>query len=101
MDVSGLIVIPLAAMITACWVVAAAFLSKNGPGFRTPFLLSFGLGVLFMEPWRMAAWQELGMFAVMLVMLALWAAAGCIIGGIPALLIVALVRKLRQRFGRQ
>jgi hypothetical protein len=51
-----------------------------------------------MEPWRITAWQELGMFAIMLVMLALWVAAGCIIGGIPAAVIVALVEKLRRRF---
>ncbi|WP_174285470.1 hypothetical protein [Sphingomonas bacterium] len=99
MDFSGVILIPLAAVITACWMIGAAIVSKNGPGFRAPFLLSYGLGVLFMEPWRIAAWQELGMFAVMLVMLALWVAAGCIIGGIPAALIVALVKKLRLRFG--
>jgi hypothetical protein len=52
-----------------------------------------------MEPWKIAAWQELGMFAIMLVMLALWVAAGCVVGGIPAALIVALATKLRQRFG--
>lgn len=98
MDFSGLVSIPLAAVITACWMIGTAILSKNGPGFRAPFLLSYGLGVLFMEPWRIAAWQDLGMFAVMLVVLALWVAAGCIIGGIPAALIVALVEKLRRRF---
>jgi len=99
MDFSGLIVLPLAALITACWIVGAAVLSKNGPGFRAPFLLSYSFGVIFMEPWKIAAWQELGMFAIMLVMLALWVAAGCVVGGIPAALIVALAAKLRQRFG--
>jgi len=99
MDFSGLIMIALAALITACWMIVAAIVSKNGPGFRAPFLLSYGLGVLFMEPWRIAAWQELGMFAIMLVMLAFWVAAGCIIGGIPAALLVALVEKLQRRFG--
>jgi uncharacterized protein (DUF2062 family) len=98
MDFSGLISIPLAAVITAGWMLVAAIVAKNGPGFRAPFLMSYGLGVLFMEPWRITAWQELGMFAIMLVMLALWVAAGCIIGGIPAALIIALVEKLRRRF---
>ena len=98
MDFSGLISIPLAAVITAGWMIVAAIVSKNGPGFRAPFLMSYGLGVLFMEPWRITAWQELGMFAIMLVMLALWVAAGCIIGGIPAAVIVALVEKLWRRF---
>ena len=83
MDFSGLILIPLAAVITACWIIGAAVMSKGGPGFRVPFLLSYGLGVICMEPWRIAAWQELGMFAVMLVMLVLWIAAGCLIGGVP------------------
>ncbi|WP_167397769.1 hypothetical protein [Sphingomonas faeni] len=53
---------------------------------------------MFMEPWKIAAWQELGLFAIMLVMLALWAAAGCVVGGIPAALVVSLATKLRQRF---
>lgn len=95
---SGLIVLPFAAVITACWIVGAAVLSKNGPGLRAPFILSYGFGVILMEPWRIAAWQELGMFAIMLVMLGLWVAAGCIVGGIPAVLVVSLVTKSRQRF---
>lgn len=99
MDFSGLILIPLAAVITACWIIGSAVLSKNGVGFRAPFLLSYALGVIFMEPWRIAAWQELGMFAIMLVMLALWIAAGCLIGGLPAVLIVSVATKLRRRFG--
>ncbi|MDQ2892533.1 MAG: hypothetical protein M3R64_05520 [Pseudomonadota bacterium] len=97
MDFSGFILIPLAAAITFCWIIGSAVLAKNGPGFRAPFSMSYGLGVIFMEPWRLAAWQELGVFAVMLVMLALWVAAGCIIGGIPAALIVSVGTKLRQR----
>ena len=98
MDFSGLIVLPLAAVVTACWIIGAAVLSKNGPGFRAPFILSYSFGVIFMEPWQIGAWQELGMFAIMLVMLALWVAAGCIDGGIPAALIVSLMKKLQQRF---
>jgi hypothetical protein len=98
MDFSGLIVFLLAAVITACWIIGAAVLSKNGPGFRGPFLLPYGFGVIYMEPWRIAGWQELGMFAVMLLTLAICAAMGCVIGGIPATLIVSLATKLRQRF---
>ncbi len=93
MDFSGLIALPLAAAITACWIVGAAVLSKNGSGFRTPFLLSYGFGVVFMEPWKIAAWQDLGMFAIMLVVLAISVAAGCVIGGIPTALIVSLAAK--------
>ncbi len=100
MDFSGLILIPLAAVITACWIIGSAILSKNSPGFQGPFLLSYGLGVIFMEPWRISAWQELGMFAIMLVSLAVSVAVGCIIGGIPAAFIFSVGTKLQQRFGR-
>lgn len=97
MDFSGLIVIPLAALITAGWLIGAALLSKRGPGFRSPFLLSYVLGVLFMEPWHIGSWQHFGMFAAMLVMLLFSTAVGCLIGGLPAALIVSLGSKLRQR----
>ena len=97
MDFSGLIVIPLAALISAGWLIGAALLAKPGPGFRPPFLLSYMLGVLLMEPWHISSWQHLGVFAVMLVMLLFSTAAGCLIGGIPAALLVSLGSKLRQR----
>jgi hypothetical protein len=74
MDFSGLIALPLAAVITACWIIGAAVLSKNGPGFLAAFLLPYGFGVIFMQPWRIAGWQELGTFAVMLVTLAVYVA---------------------------
>jgi hypothetical protein len=99
-DVSSLILIPLAAVITACWIIGAAALAKDRPGFRAPFLVSYGLGVIFMAPWRIAAWQELGMLVIMLVMLALSVAAGCVIGGLPAALAVSAGARLRQRFRR-
>jgi hypothetical protein len=99
MDFSYIILIPLTALITACWVIGAAVLSKKGPGFQGPFILSYGLGVIFMQPWRVVSWQELGMSAVMLVMLARWIAAGCIIGGIPTMIVVSVWKKLRGRFG--
>ncbi|MEO7691815.1 MAG: hypothetical protein ABIS51_21205 [Sphingomonas sp.] len=94
MDFSGLLVIPLAAFISATWIVGVAALSSRAATFRPPFLLSYTLGVLFMQPWLIASWQEMGMFGVMLVMLALWIAAGCIIGAIPAMAAVALARRL-------
>lgn len=92
---------PLAAVITACWIIGAALFSKRGPGLRAPFLLSYGLGVIFAEPWRAATWQDAGMLAVMLVMLAIWIAAGCIIGSIPAALAVWVGTALRRRFTPQ
>jgi len=99
MDLSSFILIPLAALISACWIVGAAVLSKQTPSFRAQFVLSYGLGVIFMEPWRMTSWQDLGMFVVMLVMLAFWVAAGCLIGGLPATFAVFIGTKLRHRFG--
>jgi hypothetical protein len=100
MDFSGFILIPLAALVTSGWVVGAALLSKRSPGFRPPFFLSYVLGVLFMEPWQIASWQHVGMFAVMLVMLVFWVAAGCLIGGRPAALMVSIGSKLRHHLGR-
>ena len=94
MDFSGLLLIPLAALITAAWIVGVAALSSRGATFRPPFLLSYSLSVLLMQPWLIASWQEAGMFAVMLVMLLLWIAAGCIIGAMPAMAGVALTRRL-------
>lgn len=97
MDFSGLFLIPLAALITAVWIVGAGLMSKRGPGFRAPFLLSYGLGVVFMEPWKIGSWENVGTFAVMLVMLALWVACGCLVGGLPAAVIVTIGSRLRRR----
>jgi hypothetical protein len=100
MDFSSLALISLAAIITGCWIIGTAVLSKRGVGFGPPFLITYVLGVIFAEPWRIASWQELWMFAVMFLMLALWVAAGCIIGGVPAVLAVWIGAKLRQRLER-
>ncbi|KKW92202.1 hypothetical protein [Sphingobium chungbukense] len=97
MDLSGFLLIPVAAVIAAVWIVGAAFISKRRLGFRSPFLLSYGLGVIFMQPWRISTWEHFGMFTIMLVMLVFWVAIGCLIGGLPATLAVSIVRKLRRR----
>lgn len=94
MDFSGLILIPLAALITSAWIIGVAALSSSAATLRPPFLISYSLGALFMQPWLLASWQEVGMFAVMLVMLVFWIAAGCFIGAIPAMAAVALARRL-------
>ena len=98
MDFSGFLMIPSAAVITAIWIVGAALMSKRGHGFRAPFLLSYGLGIIFMEPWTIGSWEHVGMFLVMLVMLALWGAIGCLIGGLLAALIVSVGSKLQNCF---
>ena len=94
MDFSGVLLIPLAALLTGAWIVGVAAFSKREATFRPPFLLSYGLGILFMQPWHVASWQEAGMLAAMLVMLALHIAAGCIIGAMPAMAGVALKRRM-------
>jgi hypothetical protein len=94
MDFSGLLLIPLAALITATWLVGVATLSSRAGTLRPPFLLSYSFGLLFMQPWLITSWQEAGMFAVMLVTLAIWIAAGCIIGAMPVVAAIALTRKL-------
>jgi len=66
MDFSGFVLIPLAALITAGWIFGAALFSKRRPSFRHPFLLSYVLGVLLLEPWYIASWQSVGVFAIML-----------------------------------
>lgn len=49
MDFSGLLLIPLAALITAAWIIGVAMLSSRAATLRPPFLLSYSLGVLFMR----------------------------------------------------
>lgn len=49
-----------------------------------------------MQPWLVASWQDAGMMGVMLVMLLLSVAAGCVIGAIPSMLFVTLGGKARR-----
>jgi len=99
-DFSGFLLIPLAAVITACWIVGAALLSKRSPKLRGPFLLAYGLGVIFMQPWLISSWQDAGMTGLMLLVLVLWIAGGCLIGAIPGMLIVALGSKIGRHLHR-
>lgn len=88
MDFSGFLLIPFAAIITACWIIGAALLSKRPHWLRVPFLISYSLGVIFMQPWLIASWQDAGMMGVMLVTLMISIAAGCVIGAVPSKLLV-------------
>ena len=92
MDFSGVLLIPLSALVTAVWIVMSALMRKV-PALRGPFLLSYAVGLILAQPWQIRGWNELGMVLVMLVLLALWIAAGCIIGAMPAMVAVALGRK--------
>ena len=71
-------------------------LSKPSQSFRVPFLISCGLGVIFMQPWLIGSWQNAGMMVVFLVMLALWVTAGCLIGAMLGMLIVAIGAKAKR-----
>ncbi len=97
MDFSGFLIIPLSAIVTAFWMIGSAVLSRRGLSFRTPFAISFALGVIFLEPWRIASFEEAGMFAIMLFLIAIWVIGGCIIGAIPAAVIVSLGQKILSR----
>lgn len=85
--------LPLAAITAAAWVIGGAVL-RRGPTFRGPFLFSYFLAVLLMQPWQIASWQEAGMTVVMLIMAAIPVACGCGAGGLSAVVIVSLVRRL-------
>lgn len=93
MDFTGLLMLPLAAITSAGWVVSGALLRRE-PTFGGPFLLSYFLAALLMQPWKIASWQEGGMAFVMFIMAAFPIACGCAAGGISAVLIVSVVRRL-------
>ncbi len=92
MDFSALLLIPLAAIVSALWIVGLAAVSGSADRFKAPFVLSYSLAFLLMQPWLIASWQQAGMVAVILVPMAIWIAAGCILGAIPAMIVVAALR---------
>ena len=93
MDFSGIMMVPVATLITTAWTIGAAILERP-PRLRIPLWLSYFCGVVVMEPWRVATWVHLGMLAVMLIMLALWVAAGWMIGRFFGAAVLALGRRL-------
>lgn len=97
MDVSGFILIPLSALITASWLIGAALLSESNPRLKLPFLLSFTLGVLFMEPWLVTSWPQAGYFAFQLVLVGVWTAFGWLFGGLAAAILTGVAAKLLRR----
>mgnify|MGYP003344153901 CR=1 FL=1 len=70
MDAVALLMLPLAAIITATWIIIAAVAGRE-PTFRRPFLLAYAVAILLMQPWYVSSWQEAGMALVMLVMSAI------------------------------
>ena len=93
MDITGLLAFLLAAIVTATWIMIVAAFGRE-PGFRGPFVLSYALAILLNQPWNLDSWQEAGLALVMLILSAIVIAGGCVVGGIPAVLIVAVVRRV-------
>lgn len=104
MDFSGIIIIPLSAAITAVVMIGTALLSRRSVGFGLPFGLSFLLGVILLQPWLMirslSDLSELPMIFLMFALVALWVAAGCLIGGVPTAIAIAIGSKLAARAKR-
>lgn len=96
MDLLGVVLLPLAAAVTACWIIGAAVLSRRRPSFRASFLPFYGLGIVASEPWQVGSAQELGMMVIMLIMLAIPIAIGCLIGRLLGAGVVSVVRRLRR-----
>lgn len=93
MDVIGLLMLPLAAITTAAWVIVRAVLRRE-PTFRGAFFFSYFPAVLLMQPWQIASLRDAGMALVMLFMTAIPIAGGCVIGGIVGGLILPVVRRV-------
>jgi len=96
MDLLGVVLLPLTAAVTACWIIGAAVLARRRPSFRASFLPFCGLGILASEPWRVGSAQELGMMVIMLVMLAIPIAIGCFVGRLLGVGAISVVQKLRR-----
>lgn len=98
MDFTGLLTLPLAAISAAAWVIGSAVLRRR-PTFRGPFLFSYLLAVLLMQPWQIASWQEAGMAVVMFIVAAIPVACGCAAGGLSAILLISLTRRIAHTLG--
>ncbi|NWK94909.1 hypothetical protein DM806_04345 [Sphingobium lactosutens] len=97
MDFSGFLVIPLSAVIMAVALVSAEIVRWRGSVFRLAFAISYILGLLLIQPWWTNSATEIGMSAIMLLILALWVVGGCIIGAIPAMLLIAIGKWMARR----
>lgn len=96
MDFSGLLIIPLSAIVSALVLVGAAAASRERPRLLFPFLFSFGLSIAILQPWRgLYSVSDYGLSAMMLGLIALWVAMGTVLGAAPALLAIAAAKKIR------
>lgn len=93
MEVAFFLMLPLATIVTATWIIVAAAFGAE-PSFRGPFLACLAVPVLVTQPWHIASWQAAGMTAGLLLVSGISIAIGCLTGGIPAVLIVAVAKKM-------
>ena len=99
MDISGLLIIPLSAILTAASIIGAALLSRPRPRLIYPFAASFVLGFLFLGPWRWPANNEWGLLAAELGLIAFWVTFGVAIGALSSVIAIKLSRVM-QGFAR-
>lgn len=103
MDVSFILIIGLAAIITAVTMIYAEMATHRPPVMRISFGVPYVAGLLMMQPWHIQSFEDAGIAIAMLVFMAFWVVIGIVVGGIPAAIaiafgkhIVAAVSKQRQ-----
>ena len=99
MDFSFLLIIPLAAFISAVTVFVMAVVPRwqAHRNFPVSFWISFVFSALILKPWHGIALREAGFLLLGLGLIFGWVAAGCVIGAVPSLLIIKVVRAMRGR----
>jgi hypothetical protein len=102
MDFSFVLIIPLAALISATTVIVMALVPrwKEQRSFRVSFGLSYLASALILQPWHGIALREVGFLFLGLALIFTWVVAGCLIGTAPAVLTVKTVRSIRGRLSR-
>lgn len=99
MDFSFVLIIPLAALISATTVIVMASVPrwKEQRSLRVSFGLSYLASALILQPWHGIALRETGFLFLGLALIFIWVGAGCLIGTALALLIVKAVRFIKGR----
>lgn len=98
MDLSFILAIGLSAILTAVLMVLSEITSRRISTFRLAFGISYLLGLILMQPWRVASAEEAGMAGMTMVFLAIWVVIGCVLGAIPTALCVSLFGWIAGRF---
>ncbi len=100
MDFSFILVIGVSAILVSAMMVYSEVTSRRYSIFRLSFGICYLIGIVLMQPWRIASTQEVGMSIIILVFGAIWVALGCIIGAVPTALGIALVKWIRATLRR-